>query len=77
MRHLLLRLEAPMMAFGGETIDNLGVIRWFPSLSMLNGLLANALRLAPHRPGTASTVARPPRVRRPHRPGTVRQSKTR
>ena len=43
MRHLLLRLEAPMMAFGGETIDNLGVIRWFPSLSMLTGLLANAL----------------------------------
>jgi len=31
------------MAFGGETIDNYGVIRWFPSASMLTGLLANAL----------------------------------
>ena len=43
MRHLILRLEAPLMAFGGETIDNYGVIRRFPSASMLTGLLANAL----------------------------------
>lgn len=43
MRHLILNLEAPLMAFGGETIDNHGVIRWFPSTSMLTGLLANAL----------------------------------
>ena len=43
MRHLILSLEAPLMAFGGETIDNYGVIRWFPSASMLTGLLANAL----------------------------------
>ena len=43
MRHLLLNLEAPLMAFGGETIDNYGVIRWFPAASMLTGLLANAL----------------------------------
>ena len=43
MRHLIMRLESPLMAFGGETIDNLGVIRWFPSASMLTGLLANAL----------------------------------
>ena len=43
MRHLIMRLEAPLMAFGGETIDNLGVIRRFPSASMLTGLLANAL----------------------------------
>ncbi len=43
MRHLILNLEAPLMAFGGETIDNLGVIRPFPSSSMLTGLLANAL----------------------------------
>ncbi|MFZ1537506.1 MAG: type I-E CRISPR-associated protein Cas5/CasD [Chromatiaceae bacterium] len=42
-RHLLLRLEAPLMAFGGETIDNLGIIRDFPALSMVTGLLANAL----------------------------------
>ena len=45
MRHLILNLESPLMSFGGETIDNLGVIRWFPSASMLTGLLANALGL--------------------------------
>lgn len=43
MRHLILNLEAPLMAFGGETIDNYGVVRRFPSVSMLTGLLANAL----------------------------------
>lgn len=42
-RHLLLRLQAPLIAFGGETIDNFGVIRRFPALSMVTGLLANAL----------------------------------
>ena len=43
MRHLLIKLEAPLMAFGGETIDNYGVIRPFPATSMLTGLFANAL----------------------------------
>ena len=43
MRHLIVSLESPLMAFGGETIDNYGVIRWFPSASMLTGMLANAL----------------------------------
>lgn len=42
-RHLIINLEAPLMAFGGETIDNLGVIRPFPAMSMLTGLFANAL----------------------------------
>ena len=42
-RHLLVRLEAPLTAFGGETIDNHGVIRDIPALSMIAGLLANAL----------------------------------
>lgn len=42
-KHLILNLEAPLMSFGGETIDNLGVIRPFPAISMLTGLLANAL----------------------------------
>ena len=42
-RYLLLRLEAPLIAFGGETIDNFGVIRDFPALSMITGLFANAL----------------------------------
>ena len=31
------------MAFGGETIDQLGVTRRFPAASMLTGLFANAL----------------------------------
>ena len=43
MRHLLLCLESPLMAFGGETIDQLGVTRRFPAASMLTGLFANAL----------------------------------
>lgn len=42
-RHLLIRLTSPLIAFGGETIDNFGVIRDFPALSMVTGLLANAL----------------------------------
>lgn len=42
-QHLLIRLRAPLIAFGGETIDNHGVIRDFPALSMVTGLLANAL----------------------------------
>ena len=42
-RHLILNLEAPLMAFGGEAIDNYGVIRRFPSASMLTGIFANAL----------------------------------
>lgn len=52
-RHLLLRLRAPLIAFGGETIDNYGVIRDFPALSMITGLFANALgwdrgKIVPH-----------------------------
>ena len=40
---LILRLEAPLLAFGGVTIDHIGVTRDFPTQSMLAGLLANAL----------------------------------
>ncbi len=43
MQWMRLRLRAPLGAFGGESIDAHGVIRDFPSLSMLTGLLANAL----------------------------------
>lgn len=43
MQHLILNIESPLMSFGGETIDNYGVIRRFPAASMLTGLLANAL----------------------------------
>jgi CRISPR system Cascade subunit CasD len=40
---LLLRLEGPLLAFGGEIVDARGVIADFPSRSMLTGLFANAL----------------------------------
>lgn len=41
--YLRLVFEAPLMAFGGEAVDALGVIEPFPATSMLTGLLANAL----------------------------------
>jgi CRISPR system Cascade subunit CasD len=40
---LRLVLEGPLLAFGGEAVDSLGVIEAFPAASMLTGLLANAL----------------------------------
>jgi len=43
--HLILRFDAPMIAFGGEAIDSYGVVRDFPARSMLTGLVANALGL--------------------------------
>ena len=42
-KHIILNLESPLMAFGGEKIDNLGVTRRFPAASMLTGIFANAL----------------------------------
>jgi len=55
-RHLVLRLEAPMVAFGGEAIDNLGVIRPFPAKSMIVGLLANALGIERYEYGTLQAL---------------------
>ncbi|MEO5349248.1 MAG: type I-E CRISPR-associated protein Cas5/CasD [Magnetococcus sp. YQC-3] len=43
MEMLILRLEAPLMAFGGPMVDQIGVIRPFPAASMITGLLGNAL----------------------------------
>jgi CRISPR system Cascade subunit CasD len=40
---LLLRLEAPLMSFGGVAIDYRAVTRTLPGRAMLTGLLANAL----------------------------------
>jgi CRISPR system Cascade subunit CasD len=40
---LLLRLEAPLMAFGAEAVDQVGPTRDFPGTSQLTGLLGNAL----------------------------------
>jgi CRISPR-associated protein Cas5/CasD, subtype I-E/ECOLI len=42
MEVLIMRLEAPLMSFGGAIVDNYGIIRDYPSLSMITGLLANA-----------------------------------
>jgi CRISPR system Cascade subunit CasD len=42
-RHLILKLTSPLIAFGSEAIDNRGVTGDFPALSMVTGLLANAL----------------------------------
>ena len=43
LRWLVMRLEAPLLAFGGVMIDRIGVIRDFPAASMITGLLGNAL----------------------------------
>ena len=45
MQHIILNLESPLMAFGGETIDNLGVIRRFPAASMLTGIFTTGRML--------------------------------
>ncbi len=42
---LILRLDAPLMSFGGPIVDNFGVIQELPALSMLTGLVGNALGL--------------------------------
>ena len=42
---LVVRLEAPLMAFGGVAVDQEGPTRDFPAASMLTGLVANALGL--------------------------------
>jgi CRISPR system Cascade subunit CasD len=42
-RWLILRLEAPQVAFGAVAIDHRGVTWDFPAQSMLTGLFANAL----------------------------------
>lgn len=41
--HLLLRLEAPLMSFGTLAIDAQRPVQRWPAVSMLTGLLANAL----------------------------------
>ena len=42
-RFLLLRLEAPLMSFGGPVVDNIGRTRSFPGQAQITGLLGNAL----------------------------------
>lgn len=40
---ILLRFEAPLMSFGAPIVDNHGEIQPYPALSMMTGLLGNAL----------------------------------
>ena len=43
MEALILRFDAPLMSFGGVTVDQHNVTDRFPGLSLFAGLLANAL----------------------------------
>ncbi|HKK43891.1 MAG TPA: type I-E CRISPR-associated protein Cas5/CasD [Balneolaceae bacterium] len=43
MEILILRLQAPLMSFGAPIVDNYGKIQAYPALSMMTGLLGNAL----------------------------------
>jgi len=43
MNILLLRFDAPLMSFGAPIVDNRGEIQPYPALSMMTGLLGNAL----------------------------------
>ena len=43
MKALILRLDAPLMSFGGVMIDQHGFIERFPGTSLLTGLIGNAL----------------------------------
>ena len=42
-RWLVIRFEAPLVAFGGVAIDQIGPVRDYPATSMLTGLIGNAL----------------------------------
>ncbi|HBK61216.1 MAG TPA: type I-E CRISPR-associated protein Cas5/CasD [Firmicutes bacterium] len=43
MRALVLRLDAPMMSFGSVIVDHHGFTDFFPGVSMLTGMIGNAL----------------------------------
>ena len=73
MRHLILNLESPLMAFGGETIDNYGVIRWFPGGVDADRAARQRAGLAASGAGAASALARQADLRRPHRSRTPRR----
>lgn len=40
---LILRLEAPLMSFGAPIVDRHGEVQPYPALSMITGMLSNAL----------------------------------
>ncbi len=43
MKILILRLDAPLVSFGAPSVDQHGVVQRFPALSMLVGLIGNAM----------------------------------
>lgn len=43
MRVLMLRFDASLVSFGAPAVDQHGVVQTFPALSLLTGLLANAI----------------------------------
>jgi CRISPR system Cascade subunit CasD len=43
MKVLVLRFDAPLVSFGAPAVDQNGMVQAFPALSMLTGLVANAL----------------------------------
>lgn len=43
MKAILLRFDAPLVSFGGPAVDHNRVVQPYPALSMLTGLIANAL----------------------------------
>ena len=45
-RWLVLRFDAPLMAFGSVAVDQVGPVRDFPAASMLTGLIGKRARLA-------------------------------
>ena len=55
-RHLILRLDAPLMSFGGVAIDQLGVIDAWPHVSLLTGLIGNALGYRRTDPGALQAL---------------------
>ena len=46
--HLILRLRAPLMSFGGVKVDDTSPTEQFPSTSLIAGLIANALGFSHH-----------------------------
>jgi len=43
MRALILRIDAPMISFGSVIVDHHGFTDYFPAISMLTGMIGNAL----------------------------------
>ena len=43
MRALILRFDSPMMSFGSAVVDHHGFTDVFPAVSMLTGMIGNAL----------------------------------